>query len=55
MQTAIKFSALFGGSAPAIHAELAQLLGEEETPGLSTVKYWAAMFRKGKTEVTNGA
>lgn len=53
MQTIIRFSVLLGKSASAIHAELAQILGEESAPGLSTVKRWAAKFREGEAEVSD--
>lgn len=53
VRTIIKFSVLLGKSASAIHAELAQVLGEESAPGLSTVKRWAVKFREGEAEVSD--
>lgn len=53
VRTVIKFSVLLGKAATATHAKLAQVLGEESAPGLSTVKRWAVKFREGEAEVSD--
>ena len=51
VRTIIKFGTLLGKTAPTIRAEFMQVLGEEEAPGLSTIKRWAAKFRDGVADV----
>ena len=51
VRTVIKFGMLLGKTALTIHAEFVQVLGEEEAPGLSTIKRWAAKFREGVIDV----
>ena len=51
VRTIIKFGHFQGKTAPAIQAELIQVLGEEEAPSLATVKRWASKFRDGNSSV----